>query len=410
MKPNNELEKNIQEEKNNKKNLKNQMIYQIDRIKIKEKLLHLSILHNINKFWQQLIGVAFLSLFFAFFGMIFIQNTGLYGFGVDAISHGSARLAATLAIKKGLSEQSARIIFNVLFWAVNFIINIPLFIFATKKINYNFGVLTMFFMLFATIFGISLSSIPGSENWFIMGNPLNTEWLAKSRNIIQITTWSHQDDATKQVSIIFYGILWAIVQAVIAVALLIINSSTAGFDILVVWYSRKKFKNLGNIYIIFHIISLLLSNFIGTYIPASISYPSSVTKINPWNVELFFNVSFTSSFFMILVNGLIVDILFPKYKLVKLEIYTNKVEEILENLYSLEHKKFAISINQLKGGFRKNTQNVLIINTLYIDAVTAVEIVGKIDHDAMIYIYDIKKMLGHMYISNQINSNNKKID
>ncbi|WHL49069.1 hypothetical protein HYE36_04225 [Mycoplasmopsis bovis] len=37
---------------------------------------------------------------------------------------------------------------------INFVINIPLFIFASIKINRNFAILTMLFMLFATIFGI----------------------------------------------------------------------------------------------------------------------------------------------------------------------------------------------------------------------------------------------------------------
>nr|WP_307919499.1 hypothetical protein [Mycoplasmopsis bovis] len=51
------------------------------------------------------------------------------------------------------------------------------------------------------------------------------------------------------------------------------NSTTAGFDIFVVWYSQKKFKNLGIIYIVIHIACLLLANAIGTYIPSGLSYP-----------------------------------------------------------------------------------------------------------------------------------------
>ncbi|WP_430000989.1 hypothetical protein [Mycoplasmopsis bovis] len=50
----------------------------------------------------------------------------------------------------------------------------------------------MLFMLFATIFGIAFSSIPGSENWLILGKVIDSNFTKNAINqpnsIVQITT------------------------------------------------------------------------------------------------------------------------------------------------------------------------------------------------------------------------------
>ncbi|WP_029513400.1 DUF2179 domain-containing protein [Mycoplasmopsis primatum] len=391
-------EKKQNDQKSPRKKPNFESAYEINRVKVSEKLLYFSYLHSLTKFWQQVIAVLIISLIFSFFGMLFIQNTGLYGLGVDAISHGGARFAAYLVIHNGGTESTARIVFNILFWAINFIINIPMFIFAAYKINKQFAILTMLFMLFTTLFGIVFGSIPTSPNWLILGKVLDSDIANNSNNIVQITTWAvnHSVNQNNPVSIMFYGLLWAIVQGALAVALLIVNSSTAGFDIFVVWYSQKKFKNLGIVYIIIHIISLFFSNLIGTYIPAGLSE-------GYWDIEYFFNASFASSFLLILVNGVVVDVLFPKYKMVKIEIYTSKANEILEKIFALKDKRFAVTIANFQGGYSKETQQVLIINTMYIESTAALKIVNEIDPDAMICMFDINKMKGHVYTSNMIN-------
>ncbi|WP_412031483.1 DUF2179 domain-containing protein [Metamycoplasma buccale] len=394
-----------QTKENNKKTV--DLKYEIDRIKVNDSLLHFSTLHRVKKMSHQIVLTTLIAIVFSFFGMLFVQNTGLYGFGVDAISHGFGRLSGFLVWHYSKNENVARITFVVLFWLVNFIINIPLFIFAAKKINKNFALLTFVFMLVSTISGIIFGFIPGSENWYIFSRPLNKEIWDKSKKIVQTSLWSYNDDAIKHVAVIFYGFLWAIIQGAIAAALLILNSSTAGFDILVVWYAREKFKNLGLIYIIFHIISLIFSNFIGTYIPASITINElpgeKIGDVNSWAAELLFNPNFASSFLMILINGFVVDILFPKYKMVKLEIYTSKIDEIQTKIYSLKDKRFATSIATVKGGYSKKEQAILIANCFYIDAATVCKIVADEDDNAFISIYDTKKTLGHVFVSKQVN-------
>nr|WP_307937547.1 hypothetical protein [Mycoplasmopsis bovis] len=62
-------------------------------------------------------------------------------------------------------------------------------------------------------------------------------------------------------------------------------------------------------------------------------------------------LSFASSFILILVNGIVVDILFPKYKMVKIEAYTSKPEEILDRIFALKDKRFSVTIADFTGGY-----------------------------------------------------------
>ncbi|TKA58808.1 hypothetical protein MBOVa_6150 [Mycoplasmopsis bovis 8790] len=381
--------------------------YEINRIKVEEKVLHFSFLHTLTKFWQQAIVVLIISFLFSFISLLLVQNTGLYGLGLDALSQSIARLASFLAIYDDRSEQTARLIFNICFWMINFVINIPLFIFASIKINKNFAILTMLFMLFATIFGIAFSSIPGSENWLILGKVIDSNFtnnaINQPNNIVQITTWAVNysgQNGNNPISIMFYGLLWAIIQGALAASLLIVNSTTAGFDIFVVWYSQKKFKNLGIIYIVIHIACLLLANAIGTYIPSGLASKN-------WNVEIFFNASFASSFILILVNGIVVDILFPKYKMVKIEAYTSKPQEILDRIFALKDKRFSVTIADFTGGYSGEMQQVLIINTMYIESSVALKIINEVDPNAMICMFDIKRMKGTIYTSSIVNKDKK---
>jgi|GEM_PF-1747131 hypothetical protein len=106
---------------------------------------------------------------------------------------------------------------------------------------------------------------------------------------------------------------------------------------------------------------------------------------------------------MILINSFVVDILFPKYKMVKLEIYTNKIKEIQDKIYALKDKRFATSIATVKGGYSKKEQSILVANCFYIDASTVCDIVSSEDDNAFISIYDTKKTLGHVFVSKQVN-------
>lgn len=384
------------QEKNEQNNLENsKKKIEIQKINIKDSILKFSSLHKVNKLWLQITLTILIALIFSFLGIFLIQNTGLYGLGVDALSHGVGRLLAFITLKSSNDKNLSRYIFIIFFWLTNLLINIPLFVFAYKKINSNFALLNIIFMIFSTLFGILLGFIPGSEHWTFFGSSTNKDLLNQSNNIIQSLFWEVSEDYGMYLIIFLYGLLWAIFQGIIAACLLILNSSTAGFDILVVWYSRKKIINLGYVYIGFHIICLFLANFIGTYLPTSMT----ANAPKQWDIKVFFNPNFVSSLLMILLNGFVVDLIFPKYKMVKIEIFTNKIEEITREIYSIENKRIQASILDTTGGYSKQRGKLLIIKCFYIDSSDIADIVLRNDPNAFMSIIEISKTFGNVYVS-----------
>lgn len=77
----------------------NKIIWKIQKINIKDSILKFSSLHKVNKLWLQITLTILIALIFSFLGILLIQNTGLYGLGVDALSHGVGRLLAFITLK-----------------------------------------------------------------------------------------------------------------------------------------------------------------------------------------------------------------------------------------------------------------------------------------------------------------------
>ncbi|RMX35789.1 YitT family protein [Mycoplasmopsis fermentans] len=136
---------------------------EIKRSKVKQSFLHFGSLYRVKKLrWQVLLSVL-IGLIFGLGQFLLIQITGLYNLGLDAFCQSVARIAKHFITDDNWKNN----IYNLLFWTVNLLANIPLFILGYKKVNKRFGFLTIIFMTTATIFGLIIGFIPGSENWFI---------------------------------------------------------------------------------------------------------------------------------------------------------------------------------------------------------------------------------------------------
>jgi uncharacterized membrane-anchored protein YitT (DUF2179 family) len=76
-----------------------------------------------------------------------IKNTGLYNAGLNAIVQGIARITNTLMLSNDSTKDIAPVVFNILFWGLYIVANVPLFIFAHRKIGKTFANLTMVFVI-----------------------------------------------------------------------------------------------------------------------------------------------------------------------------------------------------------------------------------------------------------------------
>jgi uncharacterized membrane-anchored protein YitT (DUF2179 family) len=73
--------------------------------------------------------VCFIGLVYSFEVTFFVKNSGIYNTGIGAICQGISRFTYIMILKTG-DAQTADLIFNVLFWGLYGVINIPLLIFS----------------------------------------------------------------------------------------------------------------------------------------------------------------------------------------------------------------------------------------------------------------------------------------
>lgn len=371
------------------------------RVKLSGSLLKLSQLYAIKKTWIKIVLIIIVSLISGLFGVLFLQNTGLYNVGFEAFAQGTARIASFL-VKGDLALKTS--VMNVLFWSLIIVINIPLIFFGWKKIGKKFTITTTFYIVVSSLFGLSLGYLPNVENIFLFSKIIPEDDFVN--NGVQITLWNSQHDSTGHLSLFIYGFVYGIVQAICYAILFIIGSSSGGLDFIVVWYAEKKYKNLGTIFTYFNVLCFVISYILGTFIPASLTLNDTGNLTNnqgeiiamAWDFGIFFSPNFMATILMSIVFGITLNSFFPKYQMSKVEIVSRHVEQIRDHII-LENKPYSISIKTIEGGYSRLPQKVLVTNCMYVDASYLLEVARKYDPNALFIVTLIKSIDGYVYVS-----------
>lgn len=372
------------------------------RVKISSSMLKLSSIYSVNNKWIKIIIITVVSIISGIIGDLLLQNTGLYTVGIEAIAQGIARLSSFFA-----SEQTKEIIMNALFWSLIIVVNIPLLIFGWFKVGKAFTLYSSFYVVVSSIFGLAFGFINGIHDVFIFAdtnlNP-NGEASFLAHDGVQITLWNY--DTTSQLSLFVYGFVYGVIQAIFYAILFILGCSSAGLDMIIVWYAEKKYKDLGTVFTYFNILSFILSYIIGTYIPASISISNHLSDAEknfhtePWEASLFFSPNFVSTLVMSVVLGTTLNKFFPKYQMCKVEILSKNVDEIRNEIIESQ-KPYSLSISTVEGGYSKLPQKSLVTNCMYIDAPNLLKLVRKHDANALFILTIIKNIDGFMYVASK---------
>lgn len=380
-----------------------------NRKKVSESLLHFKSFHKIKREWLQYLIVFLIGIIYAFAIFIFVQITGLYETGLTGLCQAIARLVKVSIAKNGVDEKIVRLIYNILFWGLNMIGNIPIIIFGYIKLGKKICWMTLTFLVSMSLAGFAIASIPGSDRLFILGDP-NTQVTHNGQDLlanVDIIHW--QSFNLRHLSIIFYAIIFGFVQAAIMSIVMIFDATSAGFDIFAIYLSRRNFRDLGSMFFVINVISLLIANLLGTYLPNAIQLNSiELAKIddifdyepgNVYKLENYFNITLIANFILIITNSASLNIFYPKFKLVKVEIITPHAKEIAKILTHFDGKHFSASIHKFVGGFSGNEQQMVVTNCIFMDAAIILNKVREIDESALFTVIDIKKMDGYVYIN-----------
>ncbi|WP_117275071.1 YitT family protein [Mycoplasmopsis edwardii] len=383
------------------------------RRKIKTSILILGFLYKIHKPYQKMIVLALIAIIASFLGVLFLQNVGLYALGIESLGQAIGNLL--------YYTTGSKTLFDIAFWVIFFLLNIPLFILSYFKISKHFTYWNIYFIFFYSFSGLAFASIPGIDKVFVfanldanpaVANGVENIFAFLGKSNIKVVLWNNPTDNFKQVSIFLYAISSALIQSFAIVATLIIGGSTGGFDIYGMYEAKVKSRDIASVFFILNIVSLFIANVLGTYVPSSLAISNFINhnqdmpdgikelmKLNsPWGFDLFFNPNLIAGIFLILVNAIFVNLTYPKYKLVQTQIYCTNPFELIEQINKASHRVYTFSVHKVYGGYSRQVQHMIVTNTQYLDAAGLFEVTKKINSELFISIIDLKKGDGYMFI------------
>lgn len=318
--------------------------------------------------------------------LFFVQNTGLFSMGVTGILQGIAKISQSSLINTNV--ETAAIVYNILFWLLYFIFNIPLFIFAYLKISKKFALLTIAYVCVSQIFGLCLSFIPNIHDIKIFGSTNTTEV-----NIIQ---WSKPDQI---IPLFFYASLQGLTLGFLYSVLYMVGSSTGGTDIITFYYAKVKNISISKLLVVFNIVCIILSSILGTIVPLFIQgnyhdyFPNDISII----LQSIFSPNLMFSIIIAIITSLLVGILFPKNRVIQINIYSQKVKEIQEKLLNTGYQHF-LTINNTIGGYSWTAEQNIETICLYFQLPEIVSTIRLVDPEALIITQKLADIDGKIMV------------
>lgn len=364
--------------------------------------------------WRILIAFI-VGLVMSFVSIVMIQNTGVIISGMSGIFQGIARITKTAVLKGSLlNEESAEVLYTSMFYGFYLVVSIPLIIFSYFKIGKNFTILSSIPVVVSTVVPLLINLIPGTKELFvfgntrpevlkIMGSELSIEKGELNKFGVQILTFVSAvnsngvfiTDGSKFGFMFMYTAAAGLLNGLAYSMALAVGGSTGGLDFVSFYYSYKKNKSIGKMLLFFNMGSVLLTSIIGAYIPAIIADGNA-------SYERFFSQNLVSGIIYSILVALVINLLFPKDKAVKITIYSEKAHKIRDYLYS-KNFNHSLTINTTTGGYSMTEKKNIEIICMFIEIPRILREIRYCDIDTLVTITPLKGIEGKLRIENSIN-------
>lgn len=364
--------------------------------------------------WRILIAFM-VGLVMSFVSIVMIQNTGVIISGMSGIFQGIARITKTAVLKGSLlNEESAEVLYTSMFYGFYLVVSIPLIIFSYFKIGKNFTILSSIPVVVSTVVPLLINLIPGTKELFVFGNTrpevlkimesgLSIEKGELNKFGVQILTFVSAvnsngvfiTDGSKFGFMFMYTAAAGLLNGLAYSMALAVGGSTGGLDFVSFYYSYKKNKSIGKMLLFFNMGSVLLTSIIGAYIPAIIADGNA-------SYERFFSQNLVSGIIYSILVALVINLLFPKDKAVKITIYSEKAHKIRDYLYS-KNFNHSLTINTTTGGYSMTEKKNIEIICMFIEIPRILREIRYCDIDTLVTITPLKGIEGKLRIENSIN-------
>ncbi|MGL4616783.1 MAG: YitT family protein [Mycoplasmoidaceae bacterium] len=356
--------------------------------------------------WRYTIAVI-VGILSALASIFLVRNMGLYTFGLSGIFQGVARIVKVTSSKYITDPQTIENIYNIIFYGLYLLANIPLIIFSYFKLGKRFTHLSTIVIVLGNVIPILLGFIPGINDIYLFGRIESNQSLQD--NGVQLLTF-FGDDLNKFGPLMIYSLVNGILTGGYIALILAVSGSTGGLDFISFFYSKKKGKPIGTILAYFNLVSVFVSIIIGSYIASGItnfSWISNDPNANldfapsPFSYETFFSQNLVASITMSIISSLTLYFLFPKDKKVKITIYSNKINEIRDYFYA-EKFNHALTINKNIGGYSLEEKQSIEIVCLYMEIPILLDWIKRVDEKAFTTISSLLGINGMLSVEDSI--------
>ncbi|GAA5414659.1 YitT family protein [Ureaplasma ceti] len=360
----------------------------IQNVKYSAKTIRMGAVYKINKLWQKYLLTALIGAVASVIVWLLVQYTGVYSPGVSGIIQGLAKIIKIVLTNAGQTKL-AMILYNAIFWGLYFVLNIPLLIFGYFKIGKQFALLTIVYIAFAQLVGLGLGFVNNGHGIFVFGDmsDLSSETSPLYVQGVQLIPWNSGKGIIP--SLFIYAVVFALIGGINNSVIYILGSSTGGTDVFGFYYAKVKNKSIGTLLTYFNVASIILGVTLGSFVCWLINSTPEQRTTNAV-VEAFFSPNLVASLLSSVLAGLIYNYFFPKNKIVKVQIYSKKAQEVAFFLIERDWQ-YKILISQsatdsLGGSF---TNKSLETVCSYLNLPTLISNIREIDKEGLVTIYSI---------------------
>ncbi len=415
-------------------------------------LLKFAVFYEFRNSSYRILIIVLCALIQSFLSTLLIQNTGLYNSGISSLTQGLARITFVTLSLQNNPDVDANMVYQIVFWFLYVVVNVPLIVFSWFKIDRRFTVLATIYLVTTNVFGFALGQIPGIGNLSLFTNVKDNavyNLLQNAYNAINAPNadlaalgytpeqadsiralhddpnfvsslkfvpglWEVSSDAVRAVALLCYGLVFAFTNAVFYTIVFILGGSTGGSDFISQYVATKKHRSISSIMIYVNLITLAAGVLLGSYVPGSMILErfastgirtggfddTTFVMLNElaWSVPVYFSPNVVGSLVSVALFSQIMDSWFPRYRLARVEIFTDKTMEIRDLMLNSE-KSHSLSIQDIIGGYSLDHKQAILTISMYIDIPQLIRTIRSVDSRCLISITSIRGIDGYIYLN-----------
>ena len=249
-----------------------------------------------------------------------------------------------------------------------FTFNIPLFIIFYKTLKKPFIIYTFIWLIMQLLWSQLIFSFDINTNLFNL--PLDPKGNLEAMGRI------------------LYSIIGAILVAFSAGIAILSGGSTGGTDFIAAYFYLKKRGSFGSLSIIFKLFTVftsILIQYLVLYFGRDVR-SETITSV-------LFGVTMFITLIYIMIYGVIINIVYPRHKKMKIEICSKKMDDIVKYLVDSKFHH-GYSIGKEKSIYSKKNTNRLVTVISYMEVYSLAMHIREIDKDAWMTVVYVKNIFG----------------